>query len=341
MENVMVIFFGFVFGVIVQYSNVNRTDVITGTTVLKEFTVAKVLALAVGIAVILVDLQIGLGLASYHIKPLILGGVIWGGIVFGAGIAMLGYCPGTMPISAGQGSVDALLGIIGGLAGGLVYTLLHPVMKPVLGPDFGAISLHSTIGEHKLAFHLFTVAFGVLAIWLAFAVDRVQKSRNRRWVVTGLGLAILSAITMLEVTSNRPIGASTSYPYLIDEVANTTGNEYFRSINVPGQWEMVFLFGAFLSGLVLSLWRKDFKIRLIHTRWKEYKGDSAAKRIFWSLIGGFLLIFGARMAGGCTSGHILSGGMQLAMSSLIFAAFVFISLILTGKLFYPAATRKE
>jgi hypothetical protein len=146
---------------------------------------------------------------------------------------------------------------------------------------------------------------------------------------------------MLEVTTNRPIGASTSYPYLIDVVANATDNEYFRSIHVPGQWEMVFLFGAFLSGLVLSLWRKDFKIQLIHTRWKKYKGDSAAKRIVWSLIGGFLLIFGARMAGGCTSGHILSGGMQLAMSSLIFAAFVFISLILTGKLFYSKATRKE
>jgi hypothetical protein len=42
-------------------------------------------------------------------------------------------------------------------------------MKPVLGPDFGAISLHSMIGKYKLAFHLFTVAFGVLAIWLAFA----------------------------------------------------------------------------------------------------------------------------------------------------------------------------
>jgi len=46
------------------------------------------------------------------------------------------------------------------------------------------------------------------------------------------------------------------------------------------------------------------------------------------------LIFGARMAGGCTSGHVLSGGMQLAVSSLVFAAFVFGGLLLTGKYFY-------
>jgi uncharacterized membrane protein YedE/YeeE len=46
------------------------------------------------------------------------------------------------------------------------------------------------------------------------------------------------------------------------------------------------------------------------------------------------LLFGARMAGGCTSGHIISGGMQLAVSSLVFGLFVFIAFIITGKLFY-------
>lgn len=58
---------------------------------------------------------------------------------------------------------------------------------------------------------------------------------------------------------------------------------------------------------------------------------------FFGFIGGFLLIFGARMAGGCTSGLILSGGMQLAKSGLIFEAFVFVAFILTGKLFYPGS----
>jgi uncharacterized membrane protein YedE/YeeE len=61
----------------------------------------------------------------------------------------------------------------------------------------------------------------------------------------------------------------------------------------------------------------------------------------WSLTGGFVLIFGARMAGGCTSGLILSGGMQLATSGLVFAAFAFIAFILTGKLFYARSNRSE
>ncbi|HUX56508.1 MAG TPA: YeeE/YedE thiosulfate transporter family protein [Bacteroidales bacterium] len=105
-------------------------------------------------------------------------------------------------------------------------------------------------------------------------------------------------------------------------------------IQKPGNWELIFLSGAFLAGLIISLIKKDFKITLIHNNWKKYKGDSAVKRVVWSFIGGFLLITGARMAGGCTSGHILSGGMQLAASSLLFAVFVFAGLLITGKVFY-------
>jgi hypothetical protein len=46
------------------------------------------------------------------------------------------------------------------------------------------------------------------------------------------------------------------------------------------------------------------------------------------------------MAGGCTSGHVLSGGMQLAVSSLVFAIFVFAGLLLTGRFFYQAKAGK-
>jgi uncharacterized membrane protein YedE/YeeE len=97
---------------------------------------------------------------------------------------------------------------------------------------------------------------------------------------------------------------------------------------------LLFLTGALISGIVISLFRKEFKITLIHSNWEKYKGNSVLKRVIWSFIGGFILIIGARMAGGCTSGHILSGGMQLALSSLVFAGFVFAGLLVTGKYFY-------
>jgi uncharacterized membrane protein YedE/YeeE len=120
-------------------------------------------------------------------------------------------------------------------------------------------------------------------------------------------------------------------------MTGTTDNPYFAKIKGPGNWELWLLTGAFISGLVISLLRKEFKLTLIHSNWEKYKGKSIPKRIIWSFIGGFILIFGARMAGGCTSGHVISGGMQLALSSLLFGAFVFAGLLITGKYFYKGS----
>lgn len=139
---------------------------------------------------------------------------------------------------------------------------------------------------------------------------------------------------ILDATTGRVIGASTSYPYLADVIAGVTDNEYFRKIQGSGHWELFFVAGSFLAGLTFALINRQFELRLVHSRCEKFKGAKPARRILWAPIGGFALIFGARMAGDCTSGLILSGGMQLARSGLIFAAFGFIAFILTGKLFY-------
>jgi uncharacterized membrane protein YedE/YeeE len=78
------------------------------------------------------------------------------------------------------------------------------------------------------------------------------------------------------------------------------------------------------------------RLRLISVPglWKDYRGINRNGRFLWAFIGGFLLLLGARMAGGCTSGHIVSGGMQLALSSLLFACMVAIAFLITGKYFY-------
>ncbi|MBL8052066.1 MAG: YeeE/YedE family protein, partial [Nitrospira sp.] len=59
------------------------------------------------------------------------------------------------------------------------------------------------------------------------------------------------------------------------------------------------------------------------------------KRLIWSFIGGFLLLFGARFGGGCTSGHMISGVSQLAVSSFVFSTALFPSAILTARWLYP------
>ncbi|WP_299578167.1 YeeE/YedE family protein [uncultured Sunxiuqinia sp.] len=330
----LILVFGFLFGAALQHASLNKYNVISGMATLEDLTVAKAIALAIGVGVILINFEIGLGLATYHVKPFMVGGILIGGLIFGIGMAVLGYCPGTLAISLGEGSLDALTGIIGGMLGGWVYTLVLPSIEPLQGANLGKISLHSLTGENPTVFYLLVVVIGLVFIAAAFGVHKLEKSTSKKWIGAGIALALLNVIIFSTATFNRPIGASTVYPYLGDLLTGTTSNAYFEKIEASGSWQLLFLGGAFLSGLVLSLLRKDFKLTLIHENWQKYKGNSSAKRLVWAFAGGFIMIFGARMAGGCTSGHAISGGMQIAIGSLVFAVMAFAGLLGTGKLFY-------
>lgn len=325
---------GFLFGVILQSARLNRFDTISGMAILENFKVAKAIALAIGVGIILLNFEIGLGLASYHVKPLLLGGIVLGGLIFGTGMAILGYCPGTVMVSAGEGSLDAMVGILGGLAGGWVYTLVLPDLGSLLGPNLGTYSLHSAFGADPFLFYSLMVPFGLVFVAIAFIVHRLEKSTDRTWIFAGIAIAVLNSIVFATAVADRPIGASTFFPYVADNILGFTDNAYYAQITKVGSWEVLFMAGSFLSGIVISLVRKEFKIRMIHNNWQKYKGNNFGKRAAWAFFGGFILIFGARMAGGCTSGHIISGGMQLAASSLLFGLFVFTGLLLTGKFFY-------
>ena len=326
---------GFLFGATLQYAKLNQYNTISGMATLNNLAVAKAIAVAIGVGAILINVEIGLGLADYHAKPFIFGGIVLGGLIFGIGMAILGYCPGTLAISLGQGAADAFWGIIGGLLGGLFYTLVLPSIQGILGPNLGAISLHTIAGNDPVLFYLLLILLGAAFIGASFWVHKLDKpGKNMKWLAAGIGLAILNAIVFLNIVSNRPIGASTTFPFVADWLFGVTQNSYFEAIRKPGSWELTFLAGAVLSGLIISLLKKEFKIQLIHDNWKNFKNNSRTSRVLWALTGGFILIFGARMAGGCTSGHVISGGMQLAVSSLVFAVFVFAGLLITGWLFY-------
>jgi uncharacterized membrane protein YedE/YeeE len=68
--------------------------------------------------------------------------------------------------------------------------------------------------------------------------------------------------------------------------------------------------------------------------WQERVGDNRLRRYLWSFAGGAILLFGARLAGGCTSGHGISGGLQLSVSSWLFLAAMFLSGAGTAFCFY-------
>ena len=163
--------------------------------------------------------------------------------------------------------------------------------------------------------------------------------RSIPWWIGGISMSLLFYFTFSSFGAERPIGASTGMAYLSTILFGLDAQQYqyTKEIEQSGAWEGVMLICVFFGGLFMSLFvTKSFHISYIPTLWKERKNRSVKSRILWSFIAGFLLVFGARLAGGCNAGHILSGGSQLALSGIVFAIVALGTGVITGRFFYKA-----
>ncbi len=137
------------FGFLLQKGGVTRYDVIVGQLLLTDFTVFKVMASAVITGMIGVHLLRSLGMVRLHPKPGSWGSSALGGLIFGVGFALLGYCPGTIAGAVGQGSVDALLGGVGGgLLGAGLFAWAYPRLeeKVLRRGEFGDVTFPEILG---------------------------------------------------------------------------------------------------------------------------------------------------------------------------------------------------
>jgi uncharacterized membrane protein YedE/YeeE len=153
----------------------------------------------------------------------------------------------------------------------------------------------------------------------------------------GILMSMLLLLTFSVFGADRPIGASTYVPYFAGIMFDLDPEKYtyLKHIEDAGAWEGVMLLGALFGGFITSVFiTKSFRLSLIPTGWKKYKNNSVLSRLLWSFFAGFIMIIGARLAGGCTSGHFMSGMSQMAVSSMIFGGVVLVVVIVTGRLFY-------
>ena len=163
------------------------------------------------------------------------------------------------------------------------------------------------------------------------------------WWMGGILMSGLLLLTFSVYGADRPIGASTYVPYFAGLIFDLDPEKYsyLKEIKNPASWEGVMLLGALFGGFITSVFiTKSFRFSIMPSAWKTYKNNSVLSRLFWSFVSGFTMIIGARMAGGCTSGHFMSGMSQLAISSMIFGTVVMLSLVITGKLFYNTKGKK-
>ena len=161
-----------------------------------------------------------------------------------------------------------------------------------------------------------------------------------RWspYVVGMGIGVLSWLTFL--VSEKALGCSTSFARtagMIEKVFRGSRVEmklYYQEYKPVVDWQWMLVAGMVLGALISSLLSGDFQWQWIPPRWEAVFGADRLARIFVALLGGALLGFGSRWAGGCTSGHGISGTMQLAVSSWISAICFFIGGVLSARLLF-------
>jgi len=168
----LVFVIGIIFGAIIQYSRMDKFEKIAGFAMGKDTIIPKMLFFTIGVTSILLYVAIKMGYASYHIKPMMIQGLVLGGIIFGIGMAIMGKCPGTGPISISEGRIDVLVGAIGGLFAGYIFTKYYDdIFKPLMGEDLGHTSLVDVTGIYSAEA---VFIFGAMLIVIAFAIPKME-----------------------------------------------------------------------------------------------------------------------------------------------------------------------
>ena len=165
------------------------------------------------------------------------------------------------------------------------------------------------------------------------------------WKAAGISLGLLLILATALV---KPLGVSTQFVVTDAAVAHKVAphfaedNSYLAKYGEKEDWGFgygwMLVFGMLVGGgataaLMRSRQPEQDKGSMPEL-WEAQFGPSHAKRYLASFVGGMLLLFGARLAGGCTSGHMISGISQLALSSLIFGVVTFAVAILMAKFLY-------
>jgi uncharacterized membrane protein YedE/YeeE len=160
--------------------------------------------------------------------------------------------------------------------------------------------------------------------------------------------ALSGLVAVLSVwITGKFFGASTSFVRtagMIEKLFNperVARMEYFVKETPVVEWQWMFVVGILLGALIAAVTSGSFRWQVLPAMWQARFGSaSKISRALTAFIGGTILLFGARMAGGCPSGHGLSGIMQLSVSGFIALVCFFVGGIVTARLVYGGGEKR-
>ncbi|MEP6808985.1 MAG: DUF6691 family protein [Chthoniobacterales bacterium] len=162
---------GLAFGFLLQKGGAAKFNILIGQLLLQDWTVAKIMLSAIIVGMVGIYPLHKAAKVNLHLKPTKLGPNIIGGLIFGAGFALMGYCPGTAAAALGQGNWDALFGMVGLVIGSYVYAEMSGWLQATgkKWGDFGKITIPDMLKVPRLPFAL---GFAALLTVALFLLDR-------------------------------------------------------------------------------------------------------------------------------------------------------------------------
>lgn len=382
---------GMVFGAIGQIWGISNPETLIRLARWHDRLVVGCLAIASAAGAVIIYGLYAAGVSMHFSpKPAYVVGVTLGGVLFGAGMAISGYVPGSALMALGEGRRDALYALPGGLLGAAAWTLLYqtpPGRWLVHTANYGDLIASGSIHRIRpMVTFLIAIAYAIALLGaaaflpryrggdsaVAQAVSRRTSSRDRdsasdtaAYLAEGalspnpskrlrrsmtsdvpasnfysptklvtsvlIGVAVAAAIV-----SHQIFGESATYSWLVGELFLPHFDYTQHALHGVG-WEPLSdigtVLGALLAALLITRRYQGFQ-PVIPPSWRNRFGTSAITRAAGSFGGFFTMMFGARMADGCTSGHLLSGGAQMAASAWIFALAVFAGMVTTARIAY-------
>jgi hypothetical protein len=170
--------------------------------------------------------------------------------------------------------------------------------------------------------------------------------RAPRWppYLVGAGIGVLSWATFYFM--DKTLGTSTTFVNVVGLVERAVAPDHVvatpylarQVLEKPAiDWQFALVLMLPVGAFVSSTLSRSRRVEHVPATWAARFGSSRVLRYAAAFVGGAMLLFGARLADGCTSGHGISGGLQLAVSSWVFLVAMFVAGIATAFLFYGSA----
>lgn len=180
MSLVYALLVGVAMGALIQRVGASSPRMILASLRLEDTAIMKFMAVTIAVGTVVVYALSLFIPMHFDIKPTYVIGVLVGGLIFGTGFAVGGYCPGTCVVGVGEGRRDALAAVFGGIAGALLFTLVYTLIEaPLIKPmNYGKVTLPGLLHLPSLLVAVALAAVFVAGVTLLPTITR--RSIGRR-----------------------------------------------------------------------------------------------------------------------------------------------------------------